>query len=185
MLKIRLQRVGRKHDPSFRVVLTDSRKAASKGEKEVLGTYDPRRNSSSLKADRIKEWMSKGAQTSDTVHNLLISLKIIEGKKRDVRPTMKVEEKVLEEKAPASDAEVKAEEPKEDNKAEEVKEEPKAEAPTEGTIKEEVKQEKPTEEEAKAKEPVVEEEIPVKEEAPTEPPKETVEKEAKEKEQEK
>jgi len=93
MLKIRLKRVGRKHDPSFRVVLTDSRKAASKGEKEVLGNYDPRRNDSNLNAERIKEWISKGAQTSDTVHNLLVNLKIVEGKKRDVRPTIKVAEK--------------------------------------------------------------------------------------------
>ncbi len=95
MLKIRLQRVGRKHDPSFRVVLTDSRKAAKKGEKEILGTYDPRRDSSKLNAEKIKEWISKGAQVSDTVHNLLVNLKIIEGKKRDVRPVIKVEEKNL------------------------------------------------------------------------------------------
>lgn len=93
MLKIRLQRVGKKHDSSFRVVLTDSRKAAKKGEKEIFGTYDPRRNASKLNAEKIKEWMSKGAQVSDTVHNLLINLKIIDGKKRDVRPTIKVEEK--------------------------------------------------------------------------------------------
>ncbi|MCR4283943.1 MAG: 30S ribosomal protein S16 [Parcubacteria group bacterium] len=116
MLKIRLKRVGRKHDPSFRVVLTDSRKAASKGEKELLGTYDPRRNNSKLNADKIKEWMSKGAQVSDTVYNLLVNLKIVDGKKRDVRPTIKVAEKesvvVKEAKEEGVATEVKEEETK-------------------------------------------------------------------------
>lgn len=135
MLKIRLKRVGRKHDPSYRVVLTDSRKAASKGEKEILGTYDPRRNDSKLNADKIKEWISKGAQASDTVHNLLVNLKIVDGKKRDVRPTIKVAEKeavVVEE--------VKAT-PKEEPKADVL--EVKEEAPAVVEETPEVKEEEP------------------------------------------
>lgn len=126
MLKIRLKRVGRKNDPSFRVVLTDSRKAASKGEKEILGTYDPRRNDSKLNADKIKEWMSKGAQVSDTVYNLLVNLKIVDGKKRDVRPTIKVAEKepvVAEVKE-----EVKESTPKEASEGEAPKEDLPAQA---------------------------------------------------------
>jgi small subunit ribosomal protein S16 len=53
---------------------------------EMVGSYDPRVDKVELKADRIKHWVAEGAQPSDTVHNLLISNKIIEGKKRNVLP---------------------------------------------------------------------------------------------------
>jgi small subunit ribosomal protein S16 len=89
MLKIRLQRVGRKHEPSFRLVLTDSKNGPKSGKyQEVLGWYDVRRDNKAeqLDAARIKYWMSKGAQVSDTVHNFLVEKKIIEGKKINKLP---------------------------------------------------------------------------------------------------
>lgn len=87
MLKIRLQRVGRKNDPSFRVVLTDSKNAAQSGSfLEILGSYSARQGKPSIKEDRVKYWMSVGAKPSDTVHNLLLSEKIIAGKKINVLP---------------------------------------------------------------------------------------------------
>jgi small subunit ribosomal protein S16 len=88
MLKIRLQRVGRKHEPTFRVVLTDSKNSTKSGRMlEVLGNHDPRhKEMTQLDADRIKHWISKGAQVTDTMHNMLISKKIIEGKKINVLP---------------------------------------------------------------------------------------------------
>ncbi len=91
MLKIRLQRVGRKHEPSFRLVLTDSKNSTKSGKYlEILGNYDSRRGEKSeFKADRVSYWMGKGAQVSDTVHNLLISKKIIEGKKINKLPLKK------------------------------------------------------------------------------------------------
>lgn len=83
MLKIRLQRVGRKHDPSFRVVLTDSRRGPkSLKHIETLGSYNARGGRvPALKGERITHWITKGAQVSDTVHNLLIKNKVIRGKK--------------------------------------------------------------------------------------------------------
>ena len=87
MLKIRLQRVGRKNDPSFRVVLTDSKNSTKSGKfKEVLGTYNLKKNEVVFKADRISYWIGNGAQTSDTVHNFLVKQKLIEGKKKNVLP---------------------------------------------------------------------------------------------------
>ncbi len=87
MLKIRLQRVGRKHEPVFRVVLTDSQNSTKSGKfLEVLGSYDPRRDVDSFNTEAIKDWISKGAQPSDTMHNLLVKHKVIEGKKRNVLP---------------------------------------------------------------------------------------------------
>ena len=59
---------------------------------EELGTYDPVKKRKALKPDRIKYWLSVGAQPSDTVHNLLVSEKIIEGKKIDVHKKKKIKE---------------------------------------------------------------------------------------------
>jgi len=85
MLKIRLQRIGRKNNPAFRVVLTDSKNSTKSGKfKEILGSYIPKSGEVLFKADRIAYWMSKGAQTSDTVHNFLVSQKLIDAKKKNV-----------------------------------------------------------------------------------------------------
>ncbi len=87
MLKIRLQRIGRKNDPAFRVVLTDSKNSTKSGKfKEILGSYNLKKGEVLFKADRIKYWMSNGAQASDTVHNFLVKQKIIEGKVKNVLP---------------------------------------------------------------------------------------------------
>ena len=105
MITIRLQRRGRKNDPSFRVIVVESKRAAKTGDfLEVVGNYDPRVNRVELKADRIKHWIKEGAQTSDTVHNLLISKKIIEGKKINVLPRKSPPKKEIEEVAAASAA---------------------------------------------------------------------------------
>jgi small subunit ribosomal protein S16 len=105
MLKIRLQRVGKKHEPVFRVVVGDSKNAAKSGKFiEVLGSYDPRsKNQNTLNKARVQEWISKGAQVSDTVHNLLVSEKVIDKKKVNALPkkTAPKKEVVAEEvKAP-------------------------------------------------------------------------------------
>lgn len=106
MLTIRLQRIGRKHEPVFRIVLTDSKNGPKSGKfLEILGSYDSRKEASenTVKGDRVKELVSKGAQVSPTVHNFLISKKIIQGKKLNV----------LSKKSPikkeGADAEVKTE----------------------------------------------------------------------------
>lgn len=87
MLTIRLQRVGRKNDPSFRVVVVESKRGPKSGSYlEVVGSYDARTNRTDLQGEKIKEWMNKGVTVSDTVHNLLVTKGIIEGKKRNVLP---------------------------------------------------------------------------------------------------
>jgi len=87
MLTIRLQRVGRKNDPSFRVVVVESKRGPKSGSYlEVVGSYDARVDRIDLQGERIKEWMGKGAQVSDTVHNLLVTKGFVEGKKRNVLP---------------------------------------------------------------------------------------------------
>lgn len=105
MLVIRLQRVGRKNDPSFRVIVADSKFKPKTGKfLEVIGSYDARKGAPVINTERAKYWMSVGAKASGTVHNLLLDLKAVTGKKVNVlgRKTPIVAEKPAEEvKAPA------------------------------------------------------------------------------------
>jgi small subunit ribosomal protein S16 len=94
MLTIRLTRVGKKKDGSFRVIVVESKRKVQPGNYlEMVGSYDPRVDKVELKADRIKHWIAMGATVSDTVHNLLISNKVIEGKKINVLPKKTVPKK--------------------------------------------------------------------------------------------
>lgn len=101
MLAIRMQRVGRKHEPIFRLVLTDSKNGPKSGKfLQILGNYDARRGEQAVfNTDAIKSWVSKGAKPSDTVFNMLVEKKIIEGKKINKLPkktVAKKEEPVVE-----------------------------------------------------------------------------------------
>lgn len=81
MLKIRLQRVGKKNAPSYRVVLAEHTAPPQGKFQEILGFYNPRKKEKSFKKDRIEYWLSKGAQLSPTVFNLLVDEKVFEGPK--------------------------------------------------------------------------------------------------------
>jgi len=90
MLVIRFFRTGKSNQTSFKIVVTDKRKSSTRGRSvEQVGFYNPRTKEKILKQDRIKYWLSVGAKPSPTVHNLLISEKIIEGKKIDVHKKAK------------------------------------------------------------------------------------------------
>lgn len=73
MVKIRLHRVGAKKAPFYRVVVADSRCPRDGRFIEEIGTYDPMAESGKLKVDaeRVKYWISNGAQPTDTVRGLL------------------------------------------------------------------------------------------------------------------
>ncbi len=90
MLKIRFQRVGRKNDPAFRVVVTERRSKPKGNGIELLGNYHPKTKATALHAERILYWMSKGAKPSPRVHNLLIRKGVIKGKKISVAPKAQV-----------------------------------------------------------------------------------------------
>lgn len=135
MLKIRLKRVGRKHDPSFRVVVTEKHRGPKSGKYiENLGNYDARTNTKNIKGDRVKHWIGVGAQVSDTVHNLLVSEGILDGKKKNVLPKKKpiVKEKTAEELKAEAPKDLPAQEPEaqEDAVSEDVSEEADNETPT-------------------------------------------------------
>ncbi|MBX4205379.1 MAG: 30S ribosomal protein S16 [Candidatus Doudnabacteria bacterium] len=82
MLTIRLQRTGTKNRPTFRIVLAEKEKSASKKFQEVLGHYNPRSKEFGIKDDtRLKYWITQNVELSPTVRNLLVEKKLVEGKK--------------------------------------------------------------------------------------------------------
>ncbi len=86
MLILRLQRIGKKKQGSYRLIVSEKRRDTQAGSLEILGVYDPVTTPKvvNLKKDRIEYWLSHGAQTSATVHNLLVSAGLVSGKKRRV-----------------------------------------------------------------------------------------------------
>lgn len=73
MVKIRLKRGGAKKKPFYRVVVADSRFPRDGRFIEEIGTYDPLKNPAEIKIDvaRVQDWISKGAQPTDTVRALI------------------------------------------------------------------------------------------------------------------
>lgn len=135
MLKIRLQRTGRTNNPSYRVVVTEHTNGPKSGRaKEVVGSYNPKTKERILKEDRIKYWLSVGAQATGTMHNMLVSTGIVKGKKINVLP----QKTVAKVEAPAAEA-APAATPAPEAPAAEVAaaEEPAAETPAEEEKKEE------------------------------------------------
>jgi len=109
MLTIRLTRKGKKNQPFFRVVLIDKRSSTRGGRSvEDLGYVDPLKKRRSFNAERIKYWLSKGAQASATVHNLLVSEKIIEFEKIHVSQLSKKAKEKIKASADAKVAEEEA-----------------------------------------------------------------------------
>ncbi|AQP53022.1 30S ribosomal protein S16 [Vagococcus penaei] len=72
-VKIRLKRMGSKKKPFYRMVVADSRSPRDGRYIEVVGTYNPLLNPAEVKVNEevILDWLSKGAQPSDTVRNIL------------------------------------------------------------------------------------------------------------------
>lgn len=79
MLTIRLARIGKSKHPTYRFVVSEKSKDTRGDFLEDLGFYNPHTNPSTvqLKEERIKYWLSKGAQPSPTVHNILVDKNLI------------------------------------------------------------------------------------------------------------
>lgn len=177
MLTIRLQRLGKKKQPTYRLVISEKARDTQGHALEILGHYNPVNSAKvlELKEERIKYWLSKGAQTSETVNNLLVKAGVItEGKKKSVaisnKRKAKINEKADADKAAEEEKKAAEKAKKEEEKAaaeaakaEEEAKKVEAEAPVEEKPAEEKTEEAPVEE-APAEEK--------KEEAPVEEKKE-------------
>jgi small subunit ribosomal protein S16 len=72
-VKIRLTRVGSKKNPIYRVVVADSRSPRDGRFIEIVGRYNPQTDPSTIDLDgaKIRDWMAKGAQPTNTVSRLI------------------------------------------------------------------------------------------------------------------
>ena len=72
-VRLRLMRMGKKKQPTYRIVAADSRSPRDGRFIEIVGTYDPRREPSAVTVDNDKavDWLQKGAQPSERVQKLL------------------------------------------------------------------------------------------------------------------
>jgi small subunit ribosomal protein S16 len=104
MVRIRLRRVGLKHQPSYRIIAADKEAPRDGRFLEILGFYNPRTDPSTveIKEDRLFDWMSKGAQPSESVVQILNSVGALERFKRfkagESIETLQAEAKVAYEK---------------------------------------------------------------------------------------
>jgi small subunit ribosomal protein S16 len=116
MLSIRLSRVGKTRAPVYRVVVMPKHRDPWAKSVEILGHYNPCKQPHEfvVKADRVQYWISQGAEVSNTLWNLFIDEKIVEGKKRtashisDTRRT-KLDAKAVEAVKASEDAKAKTE----------------------------------------------------------------------------
>ena len=99
MLIIRFLRVGKKNQPSFKVVVTDKRNSPRGGRfVEEVGFYNPLTKEKVLKKERVKYWIGQGAKPSDTVHNLLVKEGVLKTAKIPKHKKSKRKEEKKEEK---------------------------------------------------------------------------------------
>jgi len=166
MLRIKLSRRGKKKQPIFRILVIEKQKDPWGDFIENVGTYNPRlaENGITLKEDRVKHWLSVGAQPTPTVHNLLVDAGIISEKKvrgsnlgsafkkkvkedaEKAKEAAAAEADAAKEKKEAAKAEAEA--PKESDSAEAT---PDKEAPADKKPVEEKKEEKAEEPKAEEK----------------------------------
>jgi small subunit ribosomal protein S16 len=132
MLKIRMQRIGRKNDPAYRIVVIEQTRGPKSGNfVEQVGSYNPKTKDLQLNDDRIKYWISVGAQPGGTVHNMLVNKGVIKADKINVLPQKSPVVKESEEK------EVEEEKSEESTEEEKEEKEEAVEEKTEEVLKEE------------------------------------------------
>lgn len=95
MLAIKLAKTGKTNKKMFRVIISEKGRDPYGDALEILGSYNPHSKELAVKEDRVKFWLSKGAQMTATINNLLVSHKIIEGAKFTNKTSGKPSEKRL------------------------------------------------------------------------------------------
>ena len=150
---MRLQRVGRKNDPAYRIVVTDKRTGV-KSDKHVdrIGSYNPKLSTIILDKDKAKEWLANGVQPSVTMHNILVSQGVIDAKKINPLPKKSpiVDEAAIKKAEEEAAAKAEAEKAAAEAKAAEDAA-PEAEATQETPVEEPAAEETPAAEVAEEK----------------------------------
>ncbi len=111
MLMIRFQRIGRRNDPAFRIVVLEHQSGPKAGKYvDLVGSYNPKTKVSNIDGAKIEAWVQKGAQVSPSVHNLLVSTGLRDGAKIASVSKKNLEKHIAKRKAEEEAAEAKARE---------------------------------------------------------------------------
>lgn len=143
MLSIRLSRVGKKKYPLYRLIVLEKSKDPWGDHLEILGSYNPHTKATTLKEDRIKYWLSQGAQPSPTAFNLLVDKELIKAEKVRASKSLPGKKKQAEneaKKAEAAAVEAAAAKASEEARAKEAEAAQAAEAAPAESAKEETKE---------------------------------------------
>ena len=95
MLVIKLAQTGKTNKKMFRLIISEKGRDPFGEVLEILGSYNPHSKELAVKTDKVKYWLSKGAQMTPTINNLLIEKKIIDGEKTKASRAGKPSEKRL------------------------------------------------------------------------------------------
>jgi small subunit ribosomal protein S16 len=95
MLAIKLAKTGKTNKKMFRVIVSEKSRDPYGEVLEILGSYNPHSKALAVKADRVQHWLSKGAQMTASVNNLLVGQKIVEGAKLTKKTSGQASEKRL------------------------------------------------------------------------------------------
>ncbi len=107
---IRFQRIGRKNDPAFRMLVLEKTSSPKAGTYvELVGTYNPKTKAFTANGEAIKGWIAKGAQVSPSLKNLLISKGVLDGAKTQVISKKNLEKNVAKKAAEEASAKEAAE----------------------------------------------------------------------------
>jgi small subunit ribosomal protein S16 len=102
MIAIKLQRIGRRHQPSYRLVVAEKRSKLGGEPIEDLGAFHPSSKAFTVKAERVQYWLGVGAQPTTTAHNLLVKNGVIQAPTRAVRMPKPVPKEAPAVEAPAA-----------------------------------------------------------------------------------
>lgn len=89
MLAIKFKRIGKKHQASFRLIVTEKRSKLQGRYIDDLGWFNPHNSQFNINKERASYWLKNGAQPTDSIHNLLVRALIIKGPKRPVHKIKK------------------------------------------------------------------------------------------------
>jgi small subunit ribosomal protein S16 len=158
MLMLRLQRIGRRNEAHFKIVVIENTKGP-KSQKyvDIVGSYNPKLGRVEIDTEKAKQWLANGVQPSDTVYNMLVTKGLVEGRKKNVLPkkspvidheAIARAQKEAEEKAAKELAAKKAAEEEAARAAEAAAQAEETPAEADPEEKSETAQEEPTSEEA-------------------------------------
>lgn len=102
MLAIKLKRIGKKGQASFRVIVAEKRSKINGRYVEDLGWFNPHSDKFSVKPEAVKNWLAKGAQPTESAHNLLVRAGVLTGPKKPVHAKSKKTAAPQAEKNPAT-----------------------------------------------------------------------------------